>query len=233
MLSSWYLVVRGNDPDLAALGDLCASSSDHSLAQEAGEWRLRSSTVGSTLGHEEAWPALCDLLVHLSDVAASAGYTRVRAVPGALGRTRPDGASDVFVHPEPIRVRVQASPPTVVVNGTILEPMEVKLLRLQASNEHLRLALHFLNADLSWFNLWKAFEPIRDANGGAAGLVARGWTSEPDIDRFRKTANTYAAVGDAARHAILAAAPPPNPIGLEQAEDYVRAILTRWVDSLA
>ena len=233
MLSSWYLVVRGDDPDIAALVDVCASSSDHSLAQEAGEWRLRSSTVGSTLSHEEAWPALGELLVQLSDVAASSGYTRVRAVPGVLGRMRPDGSSDVFVHPEPIRLRVQAFPPTVTVNGTIPEPMGVKLLRLQASNEHVRLALHFLNADLSWSNLWKAFEPIRDANGGSAGLVARGWTSESDMHRFRKTANTYAAVGDAARHALLAVSPPPNPMGLEQAEEYVRAILTRWVDSLA
>jgi hypothetical protein len=233
MLSSWYLVVRGDDPDIAALVDLCASSSDHSLAQEAGEWRLRSSRVRSALSDEQSWPALCDLLGQLCDVAANARYSRVRAVPGALGRTRPDGGSDVFVHPEPIRLRVQGFPPPVAVNGTIPEPRGVKLLRLRSSNEHLRLALHFLNADLSWFNLWKTFEPIRDANGGPAGLVARGWTSESDMDRFRKTANTYAAVGDAARHAMLAVAPPPNPMGLEQAEEYVRAILTRWVDSLA
>ncbi len=233
MLSAWYLAVRGNDADLVALGRLCTSSSDHSLALEAGEWRLRSSTVGSTLGHEDAWPALRDLLVQLSDVAAGAGYTRVRVVPGALGRTRPDGASDLFVHPGAARARAQALPPTIVVNGSIPEPMEVRLLRLQASNKHLRLALHFLNADLSWFNLWKAYETIRDANNGAPGLVTHGWASLPELERFRKTANTYAAVGDDARHAMLADAPPPDPMGLEEAEDYVRAILARWLDSLA
>jgi hypothetical protein len=233
MVSAWYLVVRGNDSDLAALDKLCESAPDHFLAQEAGEWRLRSSTVGSTLDHDEAGPALRDLLVQLSDVAAGVRYTRVRVVPGALGRTRPDGTSDLFVHPEPARLRLQGLPPMIVVNGARPEPMEVKLRRLQVSNKHLRLALHFLNADLSWFNLWKAYEPIRDANGGLARLIARGWTSEQDIGRFRATANTYAAVGDDARHAMLAGARPPNPMGLEEAEDYVRAILARWVDSLA
>ena len=209
-------------------------STDHALVEEQpGEWRLRSSTVGAALSHEDAWPALCDLLVRLSDFAAVAAQGRVRVVPGALGRTRPDGSSDVFVHPETIRIRAQAFAPTIVVDGVIPEPMEARLLRLQAKDEHLRLALHFLNADLSWFNLWKSFETIRDANHGARGLVTNGWTSDADIDRFRETANTYSAVGDDARHAVLGKAPPPNPMTLEGAEDYVRGLLSRWVDSLA
>lgn len=234
MLSPWYVVVRGSDPALSAIRDVCARSTEHSLDEEIpGEWRLRSSSAGPTLSHEEAWPALCDLLVRLSDVAAATRYVRVSVTPGALGHTRPDGTSDVFVHPEPARLRLRTFAPTIAVSGVVPEPMEVKLLRLEGGNAHLRVALHFLNADLTWFNLWKSYEAIRDANHGASGLVATGWTTKADVERFRGTANTYAAVGDAARHARLGVAPPPNPMSLEEAEDYVRGMLARWVDSLA
>jgi hypothetical protein len=120
------------------------------------------------------------------------------------------------------------------VDGVVPEPFEAKLMRLEASNEHLRLAVHFLNADMSWFNLWKSYEAIRDANGGTApSLVAKGWMTDEEVERFRETANTYAAVGDAARHAKLGEAPPPNPMGLEEGEDCVRALLHRWVNRLA
>jgi hypothetical protein len=233
MVSDWYLVVRGDDADLSRLREVCARSVEHTLAEEEpGEWRLRSATVESPLGYEEAWPALRDLLVRLSDVAAAAGYTRVKVVPGSLGRTRADGASDQFVFPETIRLRVQVFPPTIVVNGLVPEPMEARLLRLSESNEHLRVALHFLNADLSWFNLWKSYEVIRDANGGARSLVVQGWTSQPELERFRKTANTYSATGDAARHAVIGEKPPSNPMSVEDADDFVRGMLSRWVDTL-
>lgn len=232
MLSAWYVVVRGSDPDLSTLGELCASSTEHSVAHEEDEWRLRSSTVTSTSDHEDAWPKLCELLVRLSDVAAAAAEGRIHLTPGTLGRTRPDGHSDVFVHPETIRIRARAFPPTIGVSGTTIEPQQVRLLRLQAANDHLRLALHFLNADLSWFNLWKAYEAIRDGNGGAKALIANGWTTDADVERVRKTANTYAAVGDDARHARLGDAAPPNPISLEGTEDYLRGLLSRWVESL-
>jgi hypothetical protein len=233
MLSAWYLVVRGSDRDLTRLGELCASSTEHSLDQEQpGEWRLRSSTVGSTPRHEDAWPRLCELLVRLSDVAAAVADTRLRLTPGALGRTRPGGGSDVFVFPEPARMRARAFPPTVGGGLAPSEPPEVRVMRLQATNDHLRLALHFLNADLSWFDLWKAFEAIREANHGVRGLVGNGWTRDTEVRRFRQTANSYSAVGDAARHALLGHPAPQNPMTLDEADEFVRGLLSRWVASL-
>jgi hypothetical protein len=233
VLSPWFIVVRGDDADLAAIGELCASSTERSLAEEQpGELRLRSSTVAAAAGHEEAWPALCELLVQLSDTAAAAAYTRLRLTPGALGRTRPDGGTDVFVHAEAAHLRLRALPPTVSVNGITPEPLHERLLRLQAANDHLRLALHFLNADLSWFNLWKAFEAIRDGNHGEKRLVVNGWVNDAEIRRFRSTANSYSAVGDDARHAKLGTPAPSNPMTLEVADDFVRDLLSRWVASL-
>lgn len=119
------------------------------------------------------------------------------------------------------------------MGGAVPEPFEAKLLRLEGANEHLRLAVHFLNADLSWSNLWKSYENVRDGNGGEKGLVASGWTTEVECERFRRTANTRSAVGDGARHAKLGVPPPSNPMTLEEAEDYVRRLLLRWVNAIA
>lgn len=93
--------------------------------------------------------------------------------------------------------------------------------------------MHFLNADLSRFNLWKSYENIRDANGGEKGLVVSRRTTDEEVERFRRTANTRSAVGDAARHANLGLPPPPNPMALEEADAYVRGLLLRWVNAIA
>lgn len=234
MRSPWYVVVRGIDSDLARLKAVSERSSEVSLEEEVpNEWRLRSVTVEPHLEAEDARSALEDLLVRLADVAAAAGYTRVRVSAGALGRSREDGAFDQWVFPETIRSRAQVFPPTVSEGGVLPEPFEAKLLRLVAGNEHLRLAVHFLNADLSWFNLWKSYENVRDGNGGEKDLIARGWTTDDACERFRRTANTRSAVGDGARHAKIGVPPPPNPMTLEEAEDYVRELLLRWVSASA
>jgi hypothetical protein len=233
MLSPWYLVVSGTDHDLALFRELFATSAEHSLVEEVpGEWRLRSSTVASSAAHEGAWPALCELLGRLSDVAAAAADDRVRLTPGVLGRTRPDGHVDLFVFPEVARLKVRGFPPTVSINGVLPEPRHVKLLRHEATDDHLRLAMHFLNANLTWFDLWKAFEVMRDACGGEDALAANGGTTQADIVRFRRTANSYHAVGDEARHARLSQRPPPDPMNLDEADEFVRRLVARWVEAL-
>jgi hypothetical protein len=234
MHSAWYVLVRGCEPAVAGLRDVCAVSTDHSLTEEAsGEWRLRSSTVPSDLDHEEAWPRLCELLVRLSDVVAAVAERRVQLTPGTLRRTRPDGNSDIFVFPEPIRLRVRAFPPMVSAGGVPAEPLEARFLRLQEANERLRLALHFLNAEPSWYSLWKAFESIGAAQGGERGLIGTGWTTRAELRRFGRTANSYSAAGDAARHALPEHPPPDKPMTVEAAEDYVRGLLSRWVTELS
>lgn len=233
MLSAWYIVVRGDARDIAALRDVSAASAEHSLSEEIpGEWRLRSSTVASPAGQEEGWLALRELLGRLSDVAAAAADDRLRLTPGPLGRTRPDGHDDLFVFPEPGRLKARAFAPTVSINGVVPEPRDVKLLRLEATNEHLRLAMHFLNANLTWFDLWKSFEVIREAGGPETAITANGWTTQDEIDRFKETANSYHAVGDAARHALLSRRPPANPMTLDDGDEFVRRLLERWVESL-
>jgi hypothetical protein len=233
MLSTWYLVVRGSEPDLAQLRELFVTSAEHSVVEEEpGEWRLRSSTVAASTDYEGVGPALRELLGRLSDVAAAAADDRVRLTPGALGRTRPDGHADLFVFPETAHVKARAFAPTISINGVLPEPRHVKLLRLEATNEHLRLAMHFLNANLTWFDLWKAFEVIREACGSEKAITTNGWTTPEEIDRFKRTANSYYAVGDDARHALLTPKPAAHPMTLDEADEFVRRLLARWVDGL-
>ncbi len=55
------------------------------------------------------------------------------------------------------------------------------MLRVQSGNRHFRLALHFLNADESWFNLYKAFESIRDGNQNEETMIANGWVTRSSL----------------------------------------------------
>lgn len=235
MLSDWYVAVLGEPTDRALLEDLLRSSPDHTIDRDehSGEWRLRSSRLAGVPDHEAAWAIAQEVLSQVSEAAGATAATRLRVHPGGLGRTRPDGNSDLFVHPEPAIGRVRAFPPTVLINGQVVgEPLAAKILRLQAGNSHLRLALHFLNLEESWYDLWKAYEAIRDGAGGESRLIEAGWATRSAIGRFRHTANSYAAIGDAARHAKLDGTPPDEPMTLSEADDFVRAILSQWLGSL-
>jgi hypothetical protein len=234
VLSDWYVVVRGGSADVAHVVDVLDTSPEHAIEQDekAGEWRLRSERLAGIPDHAAAWAIAQDILTQLTDVAAAVANDRVRLSPGALGRTKPDGTSDIWVHPEPIMLRLRTFPPTILISGQVVgEAPASKMLRLQEEKPHLRLALHFLNGEESWFDLYKAYEAIRDGSGGKDRLIAHGADPE-EIDRFTETANNYAAVGDAARHARLGVQPPENPMTIGRAEDFVRSLLSQWLASL-
>jgi hypothetical protein len=235
VLSDWYFVVQGDPSDVALLEDLLRASPDHAVERDepSGERRLRSARLAGITDHEAAWTTVREVLIELSDAAAAHAGTRLHLRPGGLGRTRPDGRSDLYVHPEPAVARARAFPPTVLVNGQVVgEAQGARLLRLQAGNPHVRLALHFLNGEESWFDLYKAYEAIRDGSGGEERLTEKGWAARNQIRRFSGTANSYAAVGDAARHAQPRWRPPKHPMTLAEADEFVRGLLSRWLAEL-
>jgi hypothetical protein len=75
---------------------------------------------------------------------------------------------------------------------------------------------------------------IREDVGDLRSIESRSGVATREISRFTQTANSYQALGSAARHAILRNAPPKSPMPLSEATELIRRLLRFWLaDKLA
>jgi hypothetical protein len=84
--------------------------------------------------------------------------------------------------------------------------------------------------DHNWKNLYMVFEVVEEDTGGEQELIKTGWTSR-DIKTFKRTANSFRAIGREARHAKSKYKPPSLPMSLKEAQELIREILQKWLKS--
>lgn len=86
---------------------------------------------------------------------------------------------------------------------------------------------------LSWSELYKVFEIIRDSIGrGRDGLVATGWTTKDELSAFTGSADHHLVSGiHDGRHARSSGGPPKRTMTLDEAQRYIRDLARRWLDS--
>jgi hypothetical protein len=61
-------------------------------------------------------------------------------------------------------------------------------------------------------------------------MVTKGWTTKAEAGRFTQTTNSVGASGDEARHAAEHT-PPPKPMSLKDAEQFIKALLADLIRS--
>ncbi len=93
-------------------------------------------------------------------------------------------------------------------------------------------ALSFFSMKKNWFNLYKVLDAIRDDfDGSIEAVKAKNWVPRDEISRFTGTANNHTAARGKARHGFDFGKPVSNPMPLGEAEQLIRTILTRWLES--
>ena len=117
------------------------------------------------------------------------------------------------------------------VNAQSVPPRTVVLANLAFSERAVEKALRLtVQADSrSWVGLYRLFEVIEADIGGQAFLIARGWSTELALKRFKHSANSVSVGGDGARHGKEAGAPPKRPMSLAEASAYVDDIMKAWL----
>jgi hypothetical protein len=180
---------------------------------------------------------------------ASSMLRRVNGVARALdGDFRPvsltgrfsdeTGRQSHVVIADVIEVRDQALPITAVLGGVPQEPPRPGpgYLGLSERNSDVADALNIRGtpgAQLSWSDLYKVFEIVRDSVGGERVIVKNGWVSQSAISRFKHSANHPEASGDQARHARMSGGPPSQPMWLNQVRWWISSLVQQWFDSLS
>jgi hypothetical protein len=148
------------------------------------------------------------------------------------------GSRSHVVVADVIEVRDQALPVTAVLGGVPQEPPRPgpEYQGLSERNSDVADALNILGApgaQLSWSDLYKIFEIVRDSVGGERLIVQNGWVSQTAISRFKHSANHPEVSGDQARHARMPGAPPNQPMLLNQGRWWIGSLVQQWFDSLS
>jgi hypothetical protein len=102
---------------------------------------------------------------------------------------------------------------------------------LEASRNDSNIAkiISLFNNDLDWVNLYRIYEVIRDDCGGEKDLRDLCGISNSQLTQFTRTANHPEVTGITARHGSLSSEPPTNPMLLEEARQFIKAIMDCWI----
>ena len=100
-----------------------------------------------------------------------------------------------------------------------------------ATDKNIHKALRLLGSgDLSWVNLHRICEVIEGDVGNEHELKKKGWVPVDKLELFSRTANSPAAVGDAARHGRQSGEPPKEPMQLHEAQELIKGLVRKWMD---
>jgi hypothetical protein len=88
--------------------------------------------------------------------------------------------------------------------------------------------LDFFGQQLDWVNLYRIWEVIQEDQG--SDILKKGWATEKMMSRFEQTANSFNAVGGAARHGHEKVPPPNHPMNIEEARKLIRSISYKWLE---
>jgi hypothetical protein len=135
-------------------------------------------------------------------------------------------------------IRLGALVAGTAVNSVPLAPSTPdgpRLLALGNSDFDDLLSIAGESGHLSWSDMYKAFEIIRDAvpGRGRDGLIATGWTTKADLSAFTGSADHHRVAGiHEARHARMSGDLPKRTMSREEAQVYIRDLARKWRDSL-
>ena len=108
-----------------------------------------------------------------------------------------------------------------------------RIVNLAGKNEHLELALYISGGlEHNWRSLYMVLEAIEDGTGGEKGLIKKQWCNSGAIKKFKKTSNSFKALGLDARHGAAEKVDSSPELTLEEARELIRQLLSSWTKEL-
>jgi hypothetical protein len=225
-MAEWRIQLDGETIDLQ-LHQQAFGDSDPRLTLEDGKYFVRSDEFDA-LDEAEAVRNQAKQIVRTMNKALHLHNRDTRPVAiGHVFRRESDGRwkGDVFAE---ANLHLRGVFSVTGSDNTSSSPPEehraIRFYRAAQGDQSIADALDFF-ARGDWVNLYKAFEIVRDSQGGGDNLVAAGWTTKGALSLFTQTAQSRAALGDEARHASAKYIPPANPMSIHEAKAFVGNLL--------
>jgi hypothetical protein len=99
---------------------------------------------------------------------------------------------------------------------------------LQHAEVRRALSIHGKGAGV-WWALYAVYEVVKNSIGGWDVMVAKGWATEEQLNRFRASANDPRIAGVYSRHGIPRDASKFQPLALGEARGIIQRILVQWM----
>jgi len=235
-MPKWLVRLKGERFDLEDFPKLLCSP-EVRVVEENGSYYLESSEFNSLTLAEEVRERGRALIKLINGVAKFTRGNFLDISEDVITRVEDNGKRLNYVFLESkvtIRTKVSGQLTVITADGTekvATQPSALEsLLEVAQKHKVVADALTFYRDD-TWFSFYKAYEIIRDDIGGKHQIIKNGWSVNSDINRFKQTAQSRAALGDSARHASKKYKPPAQPTTLLEARAMIKTILSRWVSS--
>jgi len=235
-MPKWLVRLKGERFDLEDFPKLLRSP-EIKVVEENGSFYLESSEFNSLTLAEEVRERGRALIKLINGVSKFNRDNFLGISEDAITRVEDDGKRHHYLFLEgtaTIRTKVSAQSTVIAADGSekvATQPSALESL-LEVAQKHnvVADALSFYRDD-TWISFYKAYEIIRDDVGGKHQIIKNGLSVDSDINRFKQTAQSRAALGDSARHASKKYTPPAKPMTLLEARALIKTILSRWVFS--
>lgn len=237
----WLIRLKGHPFDLERLEETLTSPQVQVFEQE-GHYYLWSPAIGRFETEREIYCYAAGKLIPAINGLMRTHYPDFCNVEvDGVAKEAEDGSITHFVFAEvklqaSARVRCKASVVRVEANGTVVDdsPEPTKptkegrwagvLLEDERCLDAFRL---FGTKPNDWATLYKVLEIVE-----SDGAPVTSWVSKNKVESFTRTANSPDAIGDDARHANRKKClPPSKPMSIQEAQNLIRTILYRWIDS--
>lgn len=238
-MSEWLVRLKGHEFDLEELSNHFRAGVWNVRKDEDDHYYLRSSDFDSLADEEAVRTRALELVERMNWAAkfhSGDGYQPVEL--DVVTRVDEDGKR---MHHITLTSKIEArsrmsAKPTVIREGDSPNaprpPSEVEsIFALAERDARVADALRYFDRG-DWVNLYKAWEVVGDAAGGARNIVTNGWATRDTQSRFTQTAQSRKVLGDEARHAIDKKDPPKNPMTLDEARAFVKSVMEAWAKTL-
>jgi len=235
-MSVWFVQLKGDD---FALGELSKSltSPELCIVQENEKFMLKSSDFNQLANADEVRTKAEETLCLVNGSARLALGARNPITVVHVFKIDDDGRRTNFVSvPDTAHGRNSISKTIKGSNGAVEEIHQADFIpgwiNIAQNDANVAKVLRLLSKSTNdWVNLYRVYEVVRDDVGGIPNIVNNGLTTNRQIERFSRTANSVGAVGDLARHGVETTDPPPNPMPFSEAESLINTIIHNWLQT--
>ncbi len=236
-MPNWLVRLKGEKFDLEDFPSLLRSP-ELTVIEENGSYYLKSSDFDSLSSADEVRERAITIIKMLNDAVKFEIHNFRGVSEDGVTLIEDDGIRHHHVYIKgsiTARSKTSANLTATTSKGTqqiAPRPSNVEsLLNLAKDDKAVADALHFFREN-TWINLYKVYEIIKDDVGKKDVIIRNGWLTKNELNRFTRTAQSRAALGDAARHASNKP-PPPQPMPFHEAESLIRGVLLSWFRSKA
>jgi hypothetical protein len=233
-MAKWFVQIAGDESDLKELGRVMHSDRLE-IIKEDNEYWLLSPKFDQCEGAAQVNSITDELLDILNGIVRLVLGSRKKIIQNSILKINDDGTKERIISvQETVHVRSSVSIAVRRSNGTIeryyqADPIPDWVI-LANSDDNVRKVMRLFGKGVNeWTSVYRVYEVIRHDMHGDSHIVENEWTTQRQVERFRRTANSVTAAGDDARHGVEIAEPPSNPMQLTEAIAFIENLVHNWI----